>query len=289
MPIARPTHIFEVVPTPIGSIAEQNFRKHLTKDRTSTFAFHGSGLECFHSIVSYGLQQHLCKVSIYKQIAMLANAYFYFFGFCLFHRLFAYRTLCLAKEFTCLPSCMSAKCSVRLVAPGSIHVLAIACHAWLYANSSIIRTIWSAKRVVSMSFPRSKLHMLDTLHWFCSLFPWFLRTENKKNRHGVPDKYFVITNNEIVRVRYILAFGEHTNRLRDENGDYNNVILRWISNNKAITAMCLYATFLVLIGAANSRQLHYLKVATRRISQEAVEFAKVISDAAWKYVRQIFD
>lgn len=113
--------------------------------------------------------------------------------------------------------------------------------------------------------------------------------ENKKNRSGVPDKYFVITNNEIVRVRYIIAFGEHTNRMRDENGDYNNVVLRWVNNNKAITAMVLYLIFLMLIGAANSRQFHYLNVATKRISHEIIEYAKAISDAGWKYFRKIFD
>lgn len=68
MPGPRPTHIFEVC-TSSDSIAEEKFRNHQTNNIPTTFAYHGSKLESFHSILNYGLQQHLCKVSSCISIA----------------------------------------------------------------------------------------------------------------------------------------------------------------------------------------------------------------------------
>lgn len=62
MPGPKPTHIFEVSSLP-NSIAEEKFRSYLN-DSPTLFAYHGSKLESFHSILNYGLQQHLCKVII---------------------------------------------------------------------------------------------------------------------------------------------------------------------------------------------------------------------------------
>ena len=60
----QPTQIFEIVPKP-NSPGEEKFQQHL-KSRKSLFAFHGSKLDSFHSILNYGLQQHLCKVKYYQ-------------------------------------------------------------------------------------------------------------------------------------------------------------------------------------------------------------------------------
>lgn len=61
MPGPKPTHIFEVSTSP-NSVAEEKFRSYLN-DSPTLFAYHGSKLESFHSILNYGLQQHLCKVN----------------------------------------------------------------------------------------------------------------------------------------------------------------------------------------------------------------------------------
>lgn len=59
VPGPKPTHIFEVF-TPHETNAEEKFRGY-KQNFSSTFGFHGSKLESFHSILNYGLQQHLCK------------------------------------------------------------------------------------------------------------------------------------------------------------------------------------------------------------------------------------
>lgn len=61
-PAIQPTHVFEVVPN-ADSPAEKKFQVHSEQaDSKSLYAFHGSKIDSFHSIVSHGLQQHLCKV-----------------------------------------------------------------------------------------------------------------------------------------------------------------------------------------------------------------------------------
>lgn len=60
VPSISPTHVFQVKPQP-GSMAEMKFERHADK-KTTRFAFHGSKLDSFHSIMNHGLQQHLSKV-----------------------------------------------------------------------------------------------------------------------------------------------------------------------------------------------------------------------------------
>lgn len=59
VPGPKPTHIFEVS-TSDETNAEEKFRGY-KQHYSSTFGYHGSKLESFHSILNYGLQQHLCK------------------------------------------------------------------------------------------------------------------------------------------------------------------------------------------------------------------------------------
>lgn len=68
VPAIQPTHIFQVIPA-AGSMAETKFQQHITdnngggQSRATRFAYHGSKLDSFHSILHHGLQQHLCKVN----------------------------------------------------------------------------------------------------------------------------------------------------------------------------------------------------------------------------------
>lgn len=60
MPVQTPTHIFKVMAS-VDSVPERKFRNHQESFSTA-FAYHGSKVESFYSILNYGLQQHLCKV-----------------------------------------------------------------------------------------------------------------------------------------------------------------------------------------------------------------------------------
>lgn len=93
----------------------------------------------------------------------------------------------------------------------------------------------------------------------------------------------MITNNDIVRVRYILAYGEHTRRLL---GVYNSRVYRWVMTHKAATTLIMYGIFLVIIG--NGQQALYIKHIVSRISQAIVVCIKDIGEASFKYLQKIF-
>lgn len=56
----KPNLIFQVV-SPNQSTKEERW-KATTQSHSTFFAYHGSRLENFHSIVHYGIQQHMSKV-----------------------------------------------------------------------------------------------------------------------------------------------------------------------------------------------------------------------------------
>lgn len=76
VPGSKPTHIFEVC-SPSDSIAEEKFKNN-SNGRSTLFAYHGSKLDSFHSILNYGLQQHLCKVCVYLNFFSAFSVVFFF-------------------------------------------------------------------------------------------------------------------------------------------------------------------------------------------------------------------
>lgn len=62
MAVAAPNLIFQVASAK-QSASEERW-KELAKGHSTFYAYHGSRLENFHSIIHYGLQQHMCKVNL---------------------------------------------------------------------------------------------------------------------------------------------------------------------------------------------------------------------------------
>lgn len=82
-----------------------------------------------------------------------------------------------------------------------------------------------------------------------------------ENKNAVPDKYFVITNNEIVRIRYLLIYGKHENVNNDQliPAESRSATMNWILNHKPLVAMCFYTVILISIGLGNSRHGLYFR------------------------------
>lgn len=116
---------------------------------------------------------------------------------------------------------------------------------------------------------------------------------SEKNKSAVPDKYFVITNNEIVRVRYLIVYGIES-RAPDQSDlvQYNkiddNFILKWINRNKWVAAMITYAAILLIIGASNSRQGYYLRQFMHRTTLDAIDYIKTIHVFGLNYIQKMF-
>jgi len=60
VPVAAPNLIFQISSAKQSATEEK--WKLSAKDHSTFYAYHGSRLENFHSIVHYGLQQNMCKV-----------------------------------------------------------------------------------------------------------------------------------------------------------------------------------------------------------------------------------
>lgn len=82
-------------------------------------------------------------------------------------------------------------------------------------------------------------------------------------KSGVPDKYFVITNNEIIRIRYLVVYGSE-NRAVTQASVHENRIIRWVNDNKWIAAMIAYGVILFIIGISDSRQGYFVRQFIRK-------------------------
>lgn len=65
----------------------------------------------------------------------------------------------------------------------------------------------------------------------------------------------MITNNDVVRVRYLLFYGRE---FPDENSA-RSVVVDWVSRNRYTLSLVCYTLFLASIGLANSGNGLYLK------------------------------
>lgn len=89
----------------------------------------------------------------------------------------------------------------------------------------------------------------------------------------IPEKYFIISNNEIVRVRYLLIYGKDSSNYKTSISE--NTIWRWIANNKTMVSMCFYGLFLASLGLLNSRTGAYYRQLMTKKAWALLKFFKV--------------
>lgn len=88
----------------------------------------------------------------------------------------------------------------------------------------------------------------------------------------MPEKYFVITNNEIVRLRYILVYSRNErNTSNIKVNQHRNPIIKWMLEHKSLTAMFFYAIILLAIGFNNSHNGYYFRQFVSRITNTLFE------------------
>jgi hypothetical protein len=94
--------------------------------------------------------------------------------------------------------------------------------------------------------------------------------ENAKNSE-IPHNYLLITNNEIVRVRYLFVYGSNKPTIKlsstsgnesasiNEVGTSGNAFLNWCRRNPLFVAGALYVILLMLVGLNNNRYVEHYK------------------------------
>ncbi|GFR59034.1 poly [ADP-ribose] polymerase [Elysia marginata] len=77
------------------------------------------------------------------------------------------------------------------------------------------------------------------------------RAQASRMTDAVPEKYYVVQNNDAVRVKYLLVYRDHTSSAGSTGTSQS---YSWIQQHKFPLLMFTYFILLVAIGLANSRQ-----------------------------------
>lgn len=96
----------------------------------------------------------------------------------------------------------------------------------------------------------------------CAYSPSFsdVKGTSHRNANNVPEKYIIVTNNDIVRLRYLVIFGreerisKHLAVTRSRSR-----IMNWMASHKSVLVMSFYVIVLIAIGLANNNYYVYFK------------------------------
>lgn len=200
----EPNYIFEVLPNKTNQLKF----KQLQQGRKIFYAYHGSRIENFHSILHNGLASHMNKNGIFGEGTYLSSELSVSLHYS--PSGFGWAKSQLGSQLSCVAVCEiiddpSVKCQLK-----------------------------EGDHVAKKSR---------------ALVPNSMAGE-------VPEKYYVIRNNEVVKVKYLLIYADKTwnNRLPNQ--------ISWFRQHKFALLMTIYVLLLVTIGLSNSKQF---KQSMRRI------------------------
>uniref|UniRef100_A0A8D0EAK4 Poly [ADP-ribose] polymerase n=1 Tax=Salvator merianae TaxID=96440 RepID=A0A8D0EAK4_SALMN len=197
-PVPAPDFLFE-----ISYCNQMNAKfEELMAGRDLIYAFHGSRLENFHSIVHNGLQCHLNRTSLFGEGTYLTS------------------DLSLALLYS--PRGLGWQRSMMGPILSCVAVCEIIDHPDVKCQ---------VKKKNSKEIDKKRARV--------------------RNSEGgdVPQKYFVVTNNELMRVKYLLVYSPKQHR--------RPACQSWFSQHQFALMMSLYLLLLTLIGASSSPAFLY--------------------------------
>ncbi|XP_044301015.1 protein mono-ADP-ribosyltransferase PARP16 [Varanus komodoensis] len=200
VPVPAPDFLFEVT-----YCNQMNAKFEETRaGRGLIYAFHGSHLENFHSIVHNGLHCHLNRTSLFGEGTYLTS------------------DLSLALLYS--PHGLGWQRSVMGPILSCVAVCEIIDHPDVKCQ---------AKKKDSKEIDKKRARV--------------------KNSEGgdVPQKYFVVTNNQLIRVKYLLVYSQKQHR--------SSAGQSWLSKHRFAVIMILYLLLLIIIGASNSPAFLYYR------------------------------
>ncbi|XP_059614321.1 protein mono-ADP-ribosyltransferase PARP16-like [Phlebotomus argentipes] len=180
----RPNYIFRLDFSP-DSIAERRFQEFASEFPTK-YAFHGSRTHNFHSILNFGLAQHLNKRSAFGEGIYLSSDLSVSISYSPSEATWTHSRL--GKSISCVALCEYAE-----------HPTHVKCH----------------------------------------------EAKNSK----IPKNIMVVSNNEIIRVRYLLVYGRKP-RKTAQNAERS--VMTWLMNHKATVLIISYAFLLLAVNLTTS-------------------------------------
>ncbi|KAH3840096.1 protein mono-ADP-ribosyltransferase PARP16-like isoform X2 [Dreissena polymorpha] len=204
--VTEPNYIFEVQPS---AQADEKFA-HLQGDRGLLYAYHGSRLENFYSILHNGLASHMNKTSVFGEGTYL-----------------------------------SGELSVSII----------------YSPNG---TGWDLSDLGNQLSCVAVCEMIDDPAVKCQNKPYSsekgsavlaarARANAGPSEGGeVPEKYYVVQNNEVIRVKYILVYAQKSSSHISNSRSRKS----WIKEHRFLLMVVAYAVILCSIGLANSHTFH---------------------------------
>uniref|UniRef100_A0A182NHY5 Poly [ADP-ribose] polymerase n=1 Tax=Anopheles dirus TaxID=7168 RepID=A0A182NHY5_9DIPT len=245
---SQPSHVFEVTHRADHS-SERAFQEH-ANDFRSCHAFHGSRLFNFHSILHYGLQQHLNKVSLFGEGIYLS-----------------------AELQVC--QMFSPNGSGWTRSALGTHLACIALCEYV-DNPGYVKKQEETPGPVADGAADGATSPSDGPP---------IMTASLTGGGSIPERYILIKNNELVQVRYLLLYGttkESNSTASTLSGALATAdalyalpasqppasyqprhppsrFVQWVANNKSFVLIGGYVGLLLIVGFINSRNAHYVK------------------------------
>lgn len=205
----EPNFLFEVE---YLNASNQRFSE-LQKDYDVIYAYHGSRLENFHSILHNGLIQSLSKNTFYGEGTYLSSD--------------------LAVSMPYSPKAKAWQHSAVGESLSCVAVCQIIDHP-------------DVKCQTESSSDKSRARAPDSLGG------------------DVPDKYYIVTNSELIRLKYLLVFSDKPSTITS-TAQRRSKLATWVRNHKFALLMMSYILVLLFVGIINSKgfrsfQRQYLRL-----------------------------
>ncbi|OWF54131.1 mono [ADP-ribose] polymerase PARP16-like [Mizuhopecten yessoensis] len=201
-PATNPDFVFEV----IRSEADDAKFEETRRQRKTMFAYHGSRLENFHSILHNGLASHMNKISVFGEGTYLSSE----LSVCLL-----YSPMGLGWEKSCIGHKLSCVAVCEIIDDASVK-----CQVKEDGNNEQT----NKKRAYAA------------------------------NSEGgdVPEKYYIVQNNDMLRIKYLLVYVEKASQQKRETQSrrWHNT---WLFQHRFVLMIVLYVLLLALVALYNSR------------------------------------
>ncbi|KAL5004979.1 hypothetical protein ScPMuIL_018435 [Solemya velum] len=199
--VPTPNFIFELQPSPE---AESKFEQ-IRNGRQTMYAYHGSRVENFHSIIHNGLASHMNKTSVYGEGTYL-----------------------------------SAELSVSLhYSPTGL--------GWEHSTLGHKLSCVTVCEMIDDPAVKCQVKGTDS-----KLSKSRAKAANAEGGE-VPEKYYVVQNNDMLRVKYILVYAEKKKSARHKSLGQPS----WFQQHKFLVMMTVYVFLLLLIGLCNSKSFQF--------------------------------
>lgn len=208
-----PNYIFEVLPS---ESADEKFQA-LRQGRDLLYAYHGSRLENFHSILHNGLASHMNKTSIFGEGTYLSGELSVSMIYSPSGQAWNHSEI--GNKLSCVAVCEmiddpSVKCQSKSEEEGNAK-----------GSSSNLSSKGSSSNLRSRA------------------------NAGPSEGGDVPEKYYVVQNNEMIRVKYLLIYAQKTQTHRSHASKRQS----WIHRHKFGLLMFMYFVILCAIGLMNSK------------------------------------